>query len=1014
MVKLTKFVLRRPVTAVLCILSLVFFGVMSLFNSKLELTPDINMPMLVIMTTYPGANPSDIDELITKEIEDNLGSLSNVDSITSSSSENYSMVLVQYEYGTDMDNAYSDLRKKLDNVKNDLPEDANDPSIYEMDVNSMASMYLAVSNSAVDNIYNYTETSIVPELEKLSAVASVDISGGQKEYVSVRLDPDKLAQYHLDISTVAALVGKASFTIPAGSAKVGNTDMSISMGVDYESPESLKNVPITLGNGNIIYLQDIAEVSRAEEKATAVGRYNGEDTLILGINRNTQYTAVDVSNQAMRVLNQLKDSDSNFDFAVIQDSADRVLNAIKTMIETMVSVIILSTLILFIFYGDVKASLIVATSIPISILAAFVLMWAKGYSFNMITLGSIVLGVGMMVDNSIVILESCFRVKEENPGSDFMDYIHAAVGGTGQVAESVLGGTVTTCVVFLPLGFISGLSGQFFQPLGFTIVFCMVASLLSACTVVPLCYVFYKPVERENAPAYKGIRSMQKGYRRLMAVIMAHKKRTLLVTAGLIVLSIAAATQLKTVLMPDMDQGTVSVSISMRDNLTIEKQNETYKKIEELIAKDEDVENYMLSSGSSSGMMSSGTSLTVYLKDDRKLSTAEHIKKWKEELQSVDNCDITLESYSQTSMMNEGTDFSVTLVSADYDKLKEASDKIYNNLRQDKRVTAVSSTLANTSPIIKIHVDPVQAAAEGFVPAQVAGNLYTMLSGTEADTMSVDGTDMSVMVEFPEDEYDTINKVEDIMLTSSTGNQAYLKDIAEVSFEDSPSSIARSDKHYKVEVSCSFTDLADKNTRKDLRRSYIDQVLSDDVEEQQSSQAEMMAEEFKSLGTAIAVAVFLVFVVMAMQFESARFSFMVMATIPFAMIGALGFLWLFDLEISMTSLMGFLILIGTAVNNGILYVDTVDQKRQEMSLDDALIEAGVIRLRPILMTTLTTIIGMLPMAMGIGGSSTEMMQGLAMVDVGGLITSTVMALLVLPVLYYYVNGNRDRKRIVID
>ncbi len=1012
MVKLTKFVLKRPVTAILCLLSLAFFGIMSLFNSKLELTPDINMPMLVIMTTYPGANPSDIDELITKEIEDNLGSLSNVDSITSSSSENYSMVLVQYEYGTDMDNAYSDLRKKLDNIKNDLPDDAKDPSVYEMDVNSMASIYLAVSNSAVDNIYNYTEKNIVPELEKLSAVASVDISGGQKEYVSVRLDPNKLAQYHLDISTVAALVGRASFTIPAGSAKVGNTDMSISMGVDYESPEALKSVPITLGNGNIIYLEDIADISRSEEKATAVGHYNGKDTLILGINRNTQYTAVDVSNQAMKALNRLKNSDTNFDFVVVQDSAEQVENAIKTMIETMISVIILSTLILFIFYGDVKASLIVATSIPISILAAFVLMWAKGYSFNMITLGSIVLGVGMMVDNSIVILESCFRVKEENPGSDFMDYVRAAVGGTEQVAESVLGGTVTTCVVFLPLGFISGLSGQFFQPLGFTIVFCMVASLLSACTVVPLCYVFYKPVERENAPAYKGIRNMQNGYRRVMSVIMAHKKRTLIITAVLIFLSVVSATQLKMVLMPDIDQGTVSIGISMRDNLTLEKQNETYKKIEDIISQDDDVENYMLSSGSGM-MLSSGTSLTVYLKDDRKLSTAEHIKAWKDELQRVDNCDITVESYSQTSMMNEGTDFSVTLVSADYDKLKEASDEIYGALRQDKRVTAVSSTLANTSPIIKIHVDPVQAAAEGFLPSQVAGNLYTMLSGTEADTMSVDGTDMSIRVEFPDDEYDTINKVEDIMLTSASGNQAYLKDIAEVSFEDSPASIARSDKHYKVEISCSFTDLADKSTKMDLRRSYIDRILSDDVEEQQSSQAEMMAEEFKSLATAIAVAVFLVFVVMAMQFESARFSFMVMATIPFAMIGALGFLWLFDLEISMTSLMGFLILVGTAVNNGILYVDTVDQKRQEMGLDEALIEAGVIRLRPILMTTLTTIIGMLPMAIGLGNSA-ELMQGLAMVDVGGLITSTIMALLVLPVLYYYVNGNRERRRIVID
>ena len=348
-----------------------------------------------------------------------------------------------------------------------------------------------------------------------------------------------------------------------------------------------------------------------------------------------------------------------------------------------------------------------------------------------------------------------------------------------------------------------------------------------------------------------------------------------------------------------------------------------------------------------------------------------------------------------------------------YDKLKEASDNIYNALQMDDRVTAVSSSLANTSPIIKIKVDPVQAAAEGLNGAQVAGSLYSMISGTEADTMTVSGTDMSVMVEYPEDEFDELSKVEDIMLTSATGNTVYLKDIADIGFEDSPSSIVRMDKQYQAEISASYTDLADAGTMMDIRNSYVLPNLSIDVTEQQSSQMEMMNEEFSSLGLTLLVAVFLVFGVMAAQFESLRFSGMVMATIPFSMIGALAFLWIFDLEISMVSLMGFLILIGTAVNNGILYVDTVDQKREEMGLDEALVEAGVIRLKPILMTTLTTVIGMVPMAVGTGGSG-DMMRGLAMVDIGGLITSTVMALLVLPVIFYYVNGNRDKKKIEID
>ena len=1008
MTKLTKFVLKRPVTALLCIMSLVFFGAMSLLNSRVELTPEINMPMLVVQTTYAGASPTDIDELVTKEIEEDLNSLSDVDTITSQSMENFSMILIQYNYGTDMDNAYSDLRKKLDGVESRLPEDADEPVIYEMDVNAMASMMIAVNNTAVDNIYNFTDNVVVPELEKLSAVGSVDISGGNKEYIRVLLDPEKLDQYGLDFTTIAQSIGAASFTIPAGSTNVGNTKMSISMGVDYDSPDSLKQIPIMLNTGNVIYLEDIAEVTRAEEKTTAIGRYNGEDTILLGVNRNTQYTAVDVSNQVLRALNNLEAQNPTLDFTVVMDSAEDINASIETMLQTMAMVIVLSAIVLFIFYGDIKASMIVGTSIPISILAAFILMWAMDYSFNVITLGSIVLGVGMMVDNSIVVLESCFRVKEENPGQEFKDYLTSAVHGADQVAASILGGTVTTCVVFLPLALISGLSGQFFQPLGFTIVFCMVASLLSACTIVPLCYVYYKPQEKEKAPAYNTIRRMQRGYRSLMKSIMAHKKRTLLITAGLIVFSLVLATQLNSTLMPSMDEGTVSISVDMRPNLKIEEQDKTYKAIESIIAQDEDVEDYYISSSAMGD-----ASMTVYLKKDRKLSTDEHVDIWKDQLQAVDNCDITVESYSSTSMMSMGNEFSVYLVSADYDELKEASDNIYDALQQDDRVTAVSSTLANSSPIIKIEVDPVQAAAEGLNGAQVAGSLYSMISGTEADTMTVDGTDMSVMVEYPEDEFDDINKVKDIMLTSATGSRVYLKDIADIKFEDSPAAIVRSDKQYQVQISASYTDLADETTMMDLRNSYVIPNLSMDVTEQQSSQMEMMNEEFASLGTAILVAIFLVFVVMAAQFESMRFSGMVMATIPFSMIGALAFLWIFDLDISMVSLMGFLILIGTAVNNGILYVDTVDQKREEMGLDEALVEAGVIRLKPILMTTLTTIIGMVPMAAGTGESG-EMMQGLAMVDIGGLFTSTVMALLVLPVIYYYVNGNRDRKKIDID
>ncbi len=1005
MINLTKLVLKRPVTTVLCIISLAFFGAISIFNMKLELTPDINMPMLIVTTTYAGANPEDIDELVTKEIEEEIGTLSGVDSITSSSNENYSMILLQYEYGTDMNNAYSELRKKLDTVEADLPDDADEPRIIEMNINEMASLYVCINNPGINNIYNYAKDTISPELEKISSVASVDIYGGQQEYVRVQLDPEKLSQLHLNMSDVASIVGAASFSVPAGSTDVGNTEMNISLGVKYKTPDELKSIPISYGSGSIIYLEDIAEVSRANDELTNIGRYNGEDAVILAIGKSQQYSASSLSRSVHKTFDKLQAADPNFEYTIVQDAANDINSSLTSVFETMIVAIILSTIVLYLFYGDIKASLIVATSIPISILSALVMMGCMGYSLNVITLGSMVLAVGMMVDNSIVVLEACFRAQEVDPDTSRAGYIRNAINGTASVAGSVLGSTVTTCVVFLPIGFLSGLSGQFFQPLGMTIVFSMIASLISAMTVVPLCFVFYKPTEKEKAPVYRSVRNLQDAYRSVESKILNNKRKAVLITGAFVVLALISATQLGMKLMPEIDQGKVQVSATLKPGLTTEKQLEKFIEIEQAISDDEDVEKLMLSSGSMSYSSSGTGTFVAYLKKDRVKTTDETVELWKQRLQYIADCDLSVEQYSQTAMMNTSSGYTLTLVSSDYDELKAVSDDIYDALKTDNRITAVSSSLANAAPVIKFEIDPVAAAAEGFVPKQLAGSLYTMLSGKEADKMDVDGQNLSIKVEYPDDEFDDINKVKDILLTSASGNTVYLKDIAELKFEDSPASIRRYDRQYQATISASYTDLANRHTEAALNELYVSSKLTGGVELSVNAQMEMMYDEFKSLAMAIVIAIFLVFVVMAAQFESPRFSFMVMTTIPFAMIGACGFLWLLDIDISMPTLIGFLMLIGTVVNNGILYVDTVDQLRNEMSFTDAVIEGGAIRLRPIMMTTLTTILSMLPMGIGYGDSG-ELMQGLALVNIGGLLTSTVLALLVLPVYYCIMNGRR--------
>ena len=996
---LTKTVLKRPVTTLIVVLCLIVFGVTSVTSNKLELMSEINMPMLIISAIYPGASPEDVEELVVKEIEDEVGTLSGVDTITSVSSENYGMVLLQYEYGTDIDVAYDDLKKKIDALAPDLPDDVSTPTIIEMDINDLTSFTVAINNDSVENLYNYVDNTVVPQLEKLGCVANVDISGGQAEYVRVELIPEKLAQYRMSMSSVSAAIASANFSMPLGNTIVGSRDLSVTTGVDYDTVELLKTIPITLGNGNIIYLEDVANIYLALEDQTSIGRYNGSDTISIGIKKNQDSTDIEVSDEVLKVLNEMMEDDPNLNIEVINDNSDLIRESLKTVMETMVTAVVVAMAIIFIFLGDIKASLIVGTSIPISILSTLIAIKVAGFSLNMITLGSMVVGIGMMVDNSIVVLESCFRNTKKG---GFVEAREAALEGTKVVFQSILGGTATTCVVFLPLAVMQGLSGQLFQPLGFTIVFGLVASLISSMTLVPLCYVFYMPKEKTTTPSSRFMNALQDGYRSLMRKLLNHKAAVMVTSIALLVLSLFLASQLGMELMPMTDDGIIAVTVETQPGLTIENIDQIGRRVEEYIAQDEDVESYLLSYGSSGLSLTSsgGVTVTAYLKDDRSRDTSDVLKEWKREMLTWPDCVVSLEEQSSMGSMSmlASDEIEIILLSTDYDNLKDISDEIVTKLRAREDTAQIHSTMENDAPLVNVAVDPVKATAEGLTPVQVAGQVYMMLSGTEASTLNVNGNELSVMVEYPADEYDTIDELQGIVVYNTQGASVALSDIAEIGFKDSPSSITKSNKQYQVTISGALNDLATEDSLDEIHDEIVVPYLSSDVKEQENTMTEMMNEEFGSLFSAIGYAVFLVFVVMAAQFESPKFSVMVMTTIPFSLIGSFGLLWLMDVKISMPSLLGFMILVGTVVNNGILYVDTVNQYRETMDMNTALVEAGATRMRPILMTTLTTVVAMVPLAAGIGQAG-QMMQGLALVDMGGLIASTILALLMLPVYY---------------
>ena len=618
------------------------------------------------------------------------------------------MVLLSYEYGTNIDDAYDDLKKKVDALAAELPDAVDTPTIIEMDINDITSYTVAINNDSVSNLYNYVTNTVVPQIEKLGSVANVSVSGGQAEYVRVELIQEKLAQYRMNMSSVATASASANFSMPLGNTIVGNRDLAVTSGVDFDTVELLKQIPISLGNGNIIYIEDIANIYLALEDPDSIGRYNGSDTISIGVNKNQDSTDIEVSNDVSKVLNEMQEEDPNLQVTVINDNSQLIRNALKTVFETMILAVAVAMTIIFIFLGDLKASLIVGTSIPISILSTLIAVKVAGFSLNIITLGSMVVGIGMMVDNSIVVLESCFRTSDDRSMNNFHKI---ALEGTKTVFQSILGGTATTCVVFLPLSVMQGLSGQLFKPLGFSIVFGLVASLISAITLVPLCYAFYRPKEKKTNPSSRFMGSLQDGYRALVSRLLKHKAAVMITSVALLALSLFLATQIDMELMPMTDDGIIAISADTQPGLTIDKIDEIGSRIEAYVAQDPDVESYQLSYGSSglSLMGGSGITVTAYLKDDRSRETSEVLEEWEDEMLTWTDCVISLEEQSSMGSMSmlAADEIEIILLSTDYDELKDISDDIVDKLRAREDTAQIHSTMENDAPLVNVAVDPV-------------------------------------------------------------------------------------------------------------------------------------------------------------------------------------------------------------------------------------------------------------------------------------------------------------------
>lgn len=991
---LTRLSLKRPVSTLLLVLALAVFGFSSLLSLRLELMPDMDMPIMMVMTIYPGADPESVEALVSGEIEGQVASLSGVDSVMSYSQENMSMVLLQYDYSVDTNDAYLDLRAALDITAASLPEECQEPMVLQMDINAMPSIMYSVSTTDGTDAFSVVNDTIVPELEAVSTVADVEVTGGREHYIRILLDEEALNQYGLSMNQIAQSIAATDFTIPLGSLEQGSQSISAISTSENQTVQELQRIPLFTSVGSMIQLSDVAQVGWSQKDPDSISRFNGEDTISVSVTKNQTAGTIGMVNDVKKVMNRMLEQNSNLMMDISMDMSEQILEAVGSVASTLLMGVILSMIILFLFFGDWKASLIVGSSMPISLLVTVIVMAVAGFSLNMITLGALVIAIGMMVDSSIVVLESCFRSKDRMP-----DFKEASLQGARGVVGSIIASTITTIVVYLPLCLQEGLSGQIFGQLGYTIIFAMLASLISAMTLVPLFFSLFKPKEKKELKINSVLEGMRNGYDVFERKLLKKKKTCVLLAVVLLVLSFVLARFMDTVLMPSMDEGMVSISATFRSGTKVSEVDERMQRLEDMVTSHEDVENYTLT------IQKGSASITANLKDDRKMTSQEVADQWIAETSDIVDAQLEIQVSSQMSaMMTTGAAASITLESTDLDDMKEAVNLLEDSIWSIPGVLNVSNSAGETATQIRVVVDPLDAMSHGMTPVQVAGALYSMISGTEAMTVTSDGEEYSVYLEFPEGTYDDASR-----LLGASISGVPLSEMASLQYTDSQQTIMKTDGKYTLTVNATCLSDDQMGIQEQMEELAEQTSLPNTVELAQNSMDEMMVESFTALGWAIAAAMFLVFLVMAMQFESPKYSLMVMLSIPFSLIGSLGLLFITGEPISMTSLMGILMLVGIVVNNGILYVDGVNELRMRMPVEDALIRSGQTRLRPILMTTLTTVISMIPMAMGIG-SGTEMMSGMAIIIIGGLVASTLLILVLMPVFYLLVYGRSKKER----
>lgn len=1016
---IADFCLKHKVTTIMAYVLIVVFGIMGFTSLPLALLPDIELPMAVVYTTYSNAGPQEVENMVTKTIESACASVSGMDEIQSISSEGSSMVMVTFADGTDMDEAMVDLRDRIDRVKGFLPEDADAPMTMTIDVDAMPVVTVGLKGADLAELQAIAEDDIQPALERIDGVASVDIAGGYENEIAIDTDADRLAGYGLSVSYIAQMLAAENVALPAGEVQSGDQSFSVRADGEFSSVSDIANTLIPLPTGGTVRLSEVADVYVAPKEQTAIAKIGGEPCITISVNKQSDTNTLQVAERAKEALNEVTALQPTLDWSLLMDQSDMINMTVDSVIQNIVFGVLLAAIVLFVFLRDLGATAVISVSMPICIISVFLIMQVFDITMNMMSLGGIAMGVGMIVDNSIVVLENIFHYR-----SDGCDRFVSCVEGTKEVALSISASTLTTVAVFLPIGLSGGLSGMMFREFCITICSLLLASLLIALTLVPvLCYALLDRggKHRMRMPDTGhdiADRPLMRKYKELLAHFITHRKKAIIISGAMIVAFLGSIAIAGVELMPQMDESMVAIGVEMPVGSDLEDVSAMADRAVDIALEQvPEIESIYYSTGGASMSTTStanSASITVNLvdKSDRDRSSQQVADDLRPYMQDLAGAEISVEASGTMDMSSmTGDAISVTLRGDDYEKLSQTAEQLAGQLAALPGAIEVSSSASEQVPEVEITLNRANASRFGLTAATIGQAVRGELSGQTATQLKVNGEEITVTVRGDSRAETSIDALKSVMIPTQTGGSVPLSLVANVETVLAPQSINRLNQSRTVTITGGAADTVSTAEMSQAVQGVLDTFeLPDGITYETGGEMEEMINTFTQLAYALVVALGLVYFVLASQFESFVMPVIIMTILPIGLLGSLFTLPLTGNKISMVAFIGVIMLAGTVVNSSIVLIDYMNIRRKRgEDKDTAILNACPRRVRPVLMTTLTTVLGLLPMVFS-NGEGAEMMRPMAIVMITGMVVSTIVTLLFTPVYYSLIDSLTQRVR----